>query len=401
MRALADAGWRDAFVAHGVPAPYSYAYRASSAGWTTLLSPASRNACAALRNGTPRRRTRVGRYRDNPRRTLAQLGPRSAAAGSRFARAETGAGRAGIIPVVSHARPTRMTTRSRPASPTMRPRRWCWPAPPARWSHRRGRRRRCRAGAGGAIVCHPAAHRRRHDAQQGGDDDRARTARVRRRHRALQLPRRGRFEGSFDNGDGEADDLRAVAAWVRDQRPDAQLWLAGFSFGAYVSLRLAAELEPGMLISIAPPAGRGWDFAALAAPQCPWLVIQGEADEIVDPPRVRLARRPQGPAQPTELVKMPDTSPSSTPPDGPARRDQARRARLPAGPDAGQPPGVRPCAESPFPARRRAARPRVTDGHRRDAHLRAGGLCRPRCRRQRRPGCACTLSRWRMPRRPR
>ncbi|HEY0506371.1 MAG TPA: CocE/NonD family hydrolase, partial [Lysobacter sp.] len=41
----------------------------------------------------------------------------------------------------------------------------------------------------------------------------------------------GASEGSFDQGRGEADDLRAVAAWVREQRPGARLWLAGFSFG--------------------------------------------------------------------------------------------------------------------------------------------------------------------------
>jgi alpha/beta superfamily hydrolase len=100
-----------------------------------------------------------------------------------------------------------------------------------------------------------------------------------------------------------------VAAWVRQQRPDAQLWLAGFSFGAYVTLKVAATLRPGMLISIAPPAGRGWDFGAITPPECPWLVIQGEADEIVDPQAVYdwidgLKQLRQSP----ELVKMPDTS---------------------------------------------------------------------------------------------
>ncbi|MFD0739633.1 alpha/beta hydrolase [Lysobacter koreensis] len=119
----------------------------------------------------------------------------------------------------------------------------------------------------------------------------------------------GASAGKFDDGQGEADDLRAVAAWVRAQRPDAQLWLAGFSFGAYVSLKVAAQLRPGMLISIAPPAGRSWDFAAIAVPECPWLVIQGEADEIVDPAAVYawldgLTQLRQLP----ELVRMPDTS---------------------------------------------------------------------------------------------
>jgi alpha/beta superfamily hydrolase len=115
----------------------------------------------------------------------------------------------------------------------------------------------------------------------------------------------GQSEGEFDHGRGEADDLRAVAAWVRAARPDAHLWLAGFSFGAYVSLKLADELKPGMLISIAPPAGR-WDFADIVPPDCPWLVIQGEADEIVDPDAVYAWL--DSLKQPPDLVRMPDTS---------------------------------------------------------------------------------------------
>ena len=115
----------------------------------------------------------------------------------------------------------------------------------------------------------------------------------------------GQSQGEFGNGDGELDDLRAIAAWVRAQRPGHALWLAGFSFGAYVSLRAAAELQPGLLISIAPPAGR-WDFQAIDLPTMPWLVIQGEADEIVDPQAVYDWLERSG-AQ-AELVRMPDTS---------------------------------------------------------------------------------------------
>jgi alpha/beta superfamily hydrolase len=119
----------------------------------------------------------------------------------------------------------------------------------------------------------------------------------------------GRSAGSFDHGDGEADDLRAVVAWVRAQWPDAQLWLAGFSFGAYVSIRTASELAPALLVSIAPPAGRGWDFDAIRPPQCPWLVIQGEADEIVAPQAVYdWLGGLEDLARPPELVKIPDTS---------------------------------------------------------------------------------------------
>lgn len=115
----------------------------------------------------------------------------------------------------------------------------------------------------------------------------------------------GNSAGTFDHGNGEQDDLRAVAAWVRAQRPDAALWLAGFSFGAFVSLRLAGELQPQGMVSIAPPVDRGWDFEGVQPP-AQWLVIQGDADEIVDAQAVY--RWLDGLTAPHELVRMPDTS---------------------------------------------------------------------------------------------
>lgn len=115
----------------------------------------------------------------------------------------------------------------------------------------------------------------------------------------------GHSEGVFDHGDGELDDLRTVVSWVRASRPRDALWLGGFSFGAYVSLRAAMELQPSLLLSIAPPAGR-WDFDRIATPTMPWLVVQGEEDEIVDPQSVYdwLARI----GADAELVRMPETS---------------------------------------------------------------------------------------------
>lgn len=115
----------------------------------------------------------------------------------------------------------------------------------------------------------------------------------------------GQSQGEFDDGDGELDDLRAVAAWARARHPDKALWLAGFSFGAWVALRGAVELEAAALISIAPPVGRSWDFD-VAIPDIPWLVIQGDADEIVDPGAVHawIESLPQAP----DVVRMPDAS---------------------------------------------------------------------------------------------
>jgi alpha/beta superfamily hydrolase len=88
-------------------------------------------------------------------------------------------------------------------------------------------------------------------------------------------------EGAHDDGYGETDDLFAVAEWVRRTRPDDSLWLGGFSFGAYVSTRAALNLDVGQLISIAPPVDH-YPFDALPHPECPWLIIQGDEDEIVD-----------------------------------------------------------------------------------------------------------------------
>ena len=44
----------------------------------------------------------------------------------------------------------------------------------------------------------------------------------------------------------------------------------------------------------------------MASPLCPWLVVQGEADEIVDPQAVYawVAAQPEPPT----LVRMPETS---------------------------------------------------------------------------------------------
>ena len=96
----------------------------------------------------------------------------------------------------------------------------------------------------------------------------------------------GASAGRFAHGAGEAEDALAVIAWVREQRPDTPIWLAGFSFGAYVALRVAAAAQVSGLITVAP-AVQLYDFSTLAVPRCPWLLIQGEADEVVPVEAVR------------------------------------------------------------------------------------------------------------------
>ena len=114
----------------------------------------------------------------------------------------------------------------------------------------------------------------------------------------------GKSEGVHDNGIGETEDVLAIAAWLRAVRPGDTLWLGGFSFGSYVALRAAGTLKPAQLILVAPPVGR-WDFEGIAAPACPWLIVQGEDDEVVDPKAVFAWAEALQP--PPHLVRMPET----------------------------------------------------------------------------------------------
>ncbi|MCF6225351.1 MAG: dienelactone hydrolase family protein, partial [Xanthomonadales bacterium] len=90
----------------------------------------------------------------------------------------------------------------------------------------------------------------------------------------------GESSGTYDDGFGETDDLLAAVDWVRRVRPNDELLLAGFSFGSYVCLRAAHKLTLNQLILIAPPIER-YEFAELKAPDCPWMVIQGDEDDVV------------------------------------------------------------------------------------------------------------------------
>jgi len=161
------------------------------------------------------------------------------------------------------------------------------------------------ARAGVVVLCHP------HPQQGGTMHNKVVTMAERAlRESGLDTVRfnfrgTGASTGEYDDGNGEGDDLAAVVDWVRRVRPHDALWLAGFSFGSYVSIRNAVRLHADALVSIAPPVRR-WAFETIVAPACPWLVVQGEADEVVEPQAVfdwieTLERQP-------ELVRMPDTS---------------------------------------------------------------------------------------------
>ena len=134
---------------------------------------------------------------------------------------------------------------------------------------------------GSAVICHP------HPAHGGNMHNKvAHTlarAFVRLNFTALRFNFRGtgKSEGEYDEGNGELLDALAVVQWIRERNPGLPLWLAGFSFGAAIAIRAAIQTEPDGLISVAPAASR---FAAdmKSQPNCPWLIVHGDQDELVD-----------------------------------------------------------------------------------------------------------------------
>ncbi len=87
--------------------------------------------------------------------------------------------------------------------------------------------------------------------------------------------------GTYDGGIGEFDDALAALEWIRDRQPTGPLWLGGFSFGAAIAVRAAVATDVDGLVSVAPAVYR---FAGNleGQPRCPWLIVQGDEDELVD-----------------------------------------------------------------------------------------------------------------------
>lgn len=91
----------------------------------------------------------------------------------------------------------------------------------------------------------------------------------------------GKSAGTYDEGRGETDDALAAIAAGREKWPGAGVWLAGFSFGGAVAIRAAARARPERLITVAP-AVRRVPVDDVAMPTIPWLIVQGDADDVVN-----------------------------------------------------------------------------------------------------------------------
>jgi alpha/beta superfamily hydrolase len=112
----------------------------------------------------------------------------------------------------------------------------------------------------------------------------------------------GASAGIHDEGRGETEEVLAVIAYGHQRWPGAALWLGGFSFGAAVAIRAAGRARPARLVAVAPGINKT-DVSNAAPPSGQWLIVQGEADDVVPPDLVIDWTRRLSP--PPELVVLP------------------------------------------------------------------------------------------------
>lgn len=89
----------------------------------------------------------------------------------------------------------------------------------------------------------------------------------------------GRSSGTFDEGRGEMDDARYALEFLSRRYPGLPVIVGGFSFGAWVGLRLAAADDRAQaMIGLGTPA-RMFDSGTLKDCHKPKLFVHGTLDE--------------------------------------------------------------------------------------------------------------------------
>jgi uncharacterized protein len=98
----------------------------------------------------------------------------------------------------------------------------------------------------------------------------------------------GRSQGFFDHGIGELSDAASALDWVQSLHPDSRgVWIAGFSFGAWIGMQLLMRRpEVEGFISIAPQPNL-YDFSFLAPCPSSGLIVNGTHDKVAPPEAVQ------------------------------------------------------------------------------------------------------------------
>lgn len=136
--------------------------------------------------------------------------------------------------------------------------------------------------AGVAVVCHPLT-------TEGGTLHNKVVFRAARGLEAANVATlRFNFRGAgvsggkFDGGEGEQEDVTAAIEWAKKKHPGKKLFVGGFSFGSWVSSRVACELpEVDAIFLIGTPVNK-YDFGYLRHCERPILFVHGTEDEHGD-----------------------------------------------------------------------------------------------------------------------
>lgn len=98
----------------------------------------------------------------------------------------------------------------------------------------------------------------------------------------------GRSQGFFDHGIGELSDAASALDWVQSLHPDSRgVWIAGFSFGAWIGMQLLMRRpEVEGFISVAPQPNL-YDFSFLAPCPSSGLIVNGSVDKVAPPESVQ------------------------------------------------------------------------------------------------------------------
>ena len=139
-----------------------------------------------------------------------------------------------------------------------------------------------RRGNYGAVIGHP-------NSLQGGSMSNKVVTTLTRTFKDMGIPSLrfnfrgvGASGGSYDAGIGESEDMLHLCKQWSQEEPQLQIIFAGFSFGSYVAYRTAAQFPHELLISVAP-AIHMYDYSEFNPPPAPWIIVQGEEDEVVPP----------------------------------------------------------------------------------------------------------------------
>ena len=90
----------------------------------------------------------------------------------------------------------------------------------------------------------------------------------------------GLSTGSYDEGEGEQDDLRAALSYMNDRYPGLPLVVAGFSFGARVALRLACrDSRIERVVAAGSPVVFKLDWSHVARCGCAQIFLHSTNDE--------------------------------------------------------------------------------------------------------------------------